>query len=150
MDGEQRDLLTRRLRAAIELQPVIERLRSLLLAIGGVELVAPNGIDSDLDTLISSGSTMEGLVECKIMERSSCHQNVARLWAERKCGLTAIGTGYALSEDGLWRQHSWGVCGSGIVETTKPRTRYFGIVLKGGVADSFARLNLADLTQEHY
>ncbi len=42
------------------------------------------------------------------MEPSRCHRNVARLWTEKKKGsrLVGIGTGYALSDDGLWRRHS--------------------------------------------
>jgi hypothetical protein len=77
------------------------------------------------------------------MERSACHENVAQLWVTKSSGLTAIGTGYALSEDGLWRQHSWGVRRDGIVETTKVRVKYFGISVQGRDAEAFAAANLA-------
>jgi hypothetical protein len=50
---------------------------------------------------------MPGAVVCEVMEDSRCHENVARLWTDKRWGLVAIGTGYALSEDGLWRRHSW-------------------------------------------
>lgn len=141
MTVHQVDLLARRLRAAIELQPEIGALRTLLVGIGGVELVAPSQIDPDIPALISSGFAMEGLLECEPMERSACHVNVTRLWEAKKSDLLGIGTGYALSEDGLWRQHSWGIRRYGILETTKPRLRYFGIALQGRNADSFAELN---------
>lgn len=35
-----------------------------------------------------------------------CHRNVAALW--RSGHAASIGTGYALSDDELWREHSWG------------------------------------------
>jgi|SRR5665213_1339855 len=141
MTAQQRDPLARRLRAAIELQPEIGALRTLLLGIGGVEFVASSQIDPDIGALISSGFAMEDLVECEPMERSACHANVARLWVADKSDLLGIGTGYALSDDGLWRQHSWGMRRNGILETTKPRVRYFGIALQGRDADAFAALN---------
>ncbi|HEX7958941.1 MAG TPA: hypothetical protein VF493_03430, partial [Terriglobales bacterium] len=56
-------------------------------------------------------------------------------------GIVAIATGYALSEYGLWRQHSWGILRDGVLETTKTRLKYFGIVLQGGEADFFASSN---------
>lgn len=144
MTKEQRNLLARRLRAATNLQPEIKSLRLLLLGLGGVELVAPNGFDSDIGNLIASGSAMAGSVKCEIMERSACHKNVARLWQLKKTGLIGIGTGYALSDDDLWRQHSWGIQKGGILETTQKRAKYFGITLQGRIAGLFAALNSSD------
>lgn len=58
---------------------------------------------------------------------SACHENAALGAAES--GLR-IGTGWALSDDGLWRAHSWNVRDDGVVvETTVARTGYVGIVL---------------------
>ena len=141
MTEYQQNLLARRLRASIELQPEIGALRTLLLGMGGVEFVAPSFIDHEISALISSGFTMDSLVECEPMESSACHTNLARLWIAEESGLIGIGTGYALSNDGLWRQHSWGIRRNGILETTKPRVKYFGIALQGRDADSFAKLN---------
>jgi hypothetical protein len=137
----QRNLLARRLRASIARQPEIGALRSLLLGIGGVEFVAPSFIDHEISALISSGFTMDSLVECESMEPNACHSNTARLWIANESGLVGIGTGYALSDDGLWRQHSWGIRRNGILETTKRRVKYFGIALQGRDAESFAKLN---------
>ena len=43
-----------------------------------------------------------------------------------------MATGYALSEDGLWRSHSWGLTQARnravIIETTVSRERYFGVM----------------------
>jgi len=39
-------------------------------------------------------------------------------------------TGYALSEDGVWRNHSWLLLNNTkVVETTESRIKYFGVVL---------------------
>ena len=63
---------------------------------------------------------------------SNCHGNSAYLW-EKKPKTRKIATGYALSDDGMWRQHSWVVelinGETIIVETTEPRVLYFGFVL---------------------
>lgn len=141
MDTAQRKLLRSRLRVAITAQPEIGHVRALLLNIGGIELVAPPWADHDAPMLIHAGFLMSWPVRLRKMERSACHQNVARLWGRDRGGLTAIGTGYALSEGGLWRQHSWGIERRGIVETTQIRKMYFGLMLEGTDADLFALAN---------
>jgi hypothetical protein len=142
MTKEQRDLLSRRLRAAIKHQPEIKLLRALLLELGGVELVAPSGFDRDVPFLINTGFATVGPVKCKIMESSACHKNAAQLWLAKQRRLIGIGTGYALSKDGLWRQHSWGIRRNGILETTVGRVKYFGRALEGREADLFAAFNI--------
>jgi len=141
MRENQRSLLHRRLREALAEQPEIRGLRALLLEIGSIELVAPPWRDCNVPVLIHAGFVMEGRVVLRIMEHSACHRNLSRLWARKRNGLVGIGTGYALSGDGLWRQHSWGVGRRGIVETTQVRMRYFGYLLQGRDADSFAAAN---------
>ncbi len=130
MTDEQRELLTRRLREATEQQPEIQKFRTLLLEIGGIELVAPPTFDPDVPILVEHGSVMDGSLVCHILDDSVCHENVAELWLEKQEGLTGIGTGYALSADGLWRQHSWGVRRGELVETTSERIKYFGRLLE--------------------
>lgn len=60
----------------------------------------------------------------------SCHENAARLW-KKNPDSTVIVTGYALSKDGSWRQHSWvkDSTDDRIYETTNPRVAYFGFDL---------------------
>jgi hypothetical protein len=87
---------------------------------------------------------MAGPLQIKIMSKSRCHENVARVWTRKRHGVLGIGTGYALSDDGLWRQHSWGVRREGVLETTVPRTKYFGLLLQEEEADGFADANLAE------
>jgi hypothetical protein len=143
MTKEQRRLLDRRFRKAAEQQPDLEVLRGLLLGLGGIHLVAPPGPDADLPLLIDAGFVMAGPVVLKTMKKSECHTNVAEIWAEKQHGLVGIGTGYSLSNDGLWRQHSWGLRREGILETAASRVKYFGVLLQHEDADSFAMANLA-------
>ena len=142
MLDKQRRLLRRRLREAIEQQPEIDALRRLLLGTGGIELVAPPKPDPDVPLLIGAGFVMAGPVQCEAMGQSACHENVSRVWKAKRQDLTGIGTGYALSGDGFWRQHSWVVRREGILETTRERAMYFGILLQGPDADSFADHNI--------
>jgi hypothetical protein len=66
----------------------------------------------------------------RLGEPSACHPNAAMMFV-RSRRRVRIASGYALSADGLWRQHSWGVDveDGRIIETTERRLRYYGIVL---------------------
>jgi hypothetical protein len=141
MTPEQKKFLQGRLRKAASDQPDLRRLKSLLLRLGGDFLVAPPKLDPDVPTLLISGFLMSGPVTTKSMKASMCHQNVASIWKTRRFGIVGVATGYALSGDGLWRQHSWGILRSGVLETTEERIRYFGILHQGAGADHFAECN---------
>jgi hypothetical protein len=144
MHAEPENFLTQQLREAVANQPELEQLNALVLSFGGEFLVAPRKPDNDITTLLAQGFSTFGPIKLHVMDRSSCHQNIAALWRNREHGIVAIATGYALSEDGLWRQHSWGILRDGLLETTKQRSRYFGIVLQGEAADDFAAANPPD------
>ena len=58
-------------------------------------------------------------------EQGACHANVDRLRENNEIENDFIG--YALSEDGLWRYHSWGTLKEKIVETTERRLVYIGL-----------------------
>lgn len=137
----QKQLLARRFRAATAEQPEIQILRRLLLRIAGVQLVAPPRLDPDVPLLIARGFVMSRGVKCRIMGASLCHSNVAKLWTAKRREIVGIGTGYALSADGLWRQHPWGIRREGILETTQERVKYFGILLQQDDASLFAESN---------
>ena len=141
MDAERKDFLTNRLREAIAKQPELQHLSALLFVLGGDFLVAPRKPDADVPALLERGFLTFGPVRRHLMNRSSCHQNIAAVWRKREQGIVAIATGYALSEDGLWRQHSWGILRDALLETTEERSKYFGIVLQGEGADDFAAAN---------
>ncbi|MEU7909030.1 hypothetical protein [Actinoplanes sp. NPDC049118] len=95
--------------------------------------------------MLASASTFVARVRLADGDVGECHGNVAALWIDG--ALASIGTGYALSEDQLWRQHSWGVDTDGaLVETTEERRAYVGIVLSERTASiQFAGSN----AQEH-
>jgi hypothetical protein len=141
VDSQQLKFLRRRLRQASLEQPDLKRLKLLLLRLGGIFIVAPPKPDADIPALLDSGFVMTGTAKLKRGKASMCHQNVAASWNARKFGMIGIATGYALSEDGLWRQHSWGLLRDGILETTERRVKYFGILLQGDRADHFANSN---------
>lgn len=112
------------------------QLRDKLLAVGGEEACLPL-TDVDYDAIMKNGSVMQYRVMTKKGERNKCHMNAAYFWYTNQNAIR-ICTGYALSEDGVWRQHSWLLhlyIGSGgrtkahIVETTEKRLVYFGILL---------------------
>src|ERR1700683_1816072 len=140
---ERRSLLDRRFREAACKQPGLKVLRGLLLGIGGIHLVAPPWPDEGVPLLIEDGFVMAGPVVRRAMKECGCHTNIAEVWANGRHQLVGIGTGYSLRDDGLWRQHSWGVRRGGLLETTASRAKYFGILLQHWAADSFATANLA-------
>jgi hypothetical protein len=74
---------------------------------------------------------------------NGCHANVARLWIDGS--VEGIGTGYALSDDDLWRQHSWGIdFDHTVVETTSSRVTYVGVVLGERSSLEYAMGNAPD------
>jgi len=142
LNEKRADSLWQRIRQAAGVDPAIMEMRQRLLALGGIELVAPPNGDPDLQALLRNGALITGPARLRKMTRVWCHTNVAKLWNRVPRSLHYIGTGYALSDDGLWRQHSWGVKKDGtIVETTVLRSLYFGLLLEGSEAELFALAN---------
>ena len=117
-------------------------LRDALLRFGGNEVVLP-GFEQDLNLIMDRGELRYGDgAELRVGNPSSCHQNSALLFEDDPENLR-IGTGYALSDDGAWRQHSWVFKrDGGIIETTVPRVAYFGVQLNQGASEGFAYENL--------
>jgi hypothetical protein len=111
------------------------QLTTCILAYGGRAVVPPLALESDITELLA-GTCVERSVRLRKGRPNQCHQTTAAAWDEGK--LDAIVTGYALSEDGLWRQHSWGLARGVVIEPTEKRTAYFGIELRGSRADEFA------------
>jgi hypothetical protein len=120
------------LRAMPELKP----LQNKLLSLGGdwVSLQP----EPDRDKLLKEGKVMEGNVQLMKREVSRCHANCAALWNTYP-DVFKIATGWALSDDGIWRQHTWLLRTSDktIIETTESRTKYFGIILNDAEANNF-------------
>jgi hypothetical protein len=66
-------------------------------------------------------------VKMKLGEACRCHSNCLTAWVKNP-GLSFV-TGFGLTDDdGMWRAHSWLTTDKGqIVETTVPRSMYFGV-----------------------
>lgn len=116
-------------------------LRQKLLDFAGEAVCLPV-YEEDLDNILNYGQFWVGN-NVKLMrgEPSQCHANSANLWEQNK-DATRICTGYALSPDGMWRQHSWLVWhkarSNQIVETTVKRVAYYGFVMPYDMCQQFA------------
>jgi hypothetical protein len=125
--------------------PALDHLKNLkyrILACGGWAITLPT-IEEDLEALLDRGFLKLGQrITHKRGHPSRCHENVARLW-DGNPHLTSILTGYALSNDGIWRQHSWLVFSDTghVIETTEKRIAYFGFVLTLEEARDFSYAN---------
>lgn len=120
-------------------------LEQQLLTLGGTRMIYR--YEPDLKLLLERGETFSGPVELISGESRQCHANVARIWNEQR-EIVSIVTGYALSEDGLWRQHSWLIQGKltvgpyRLIETTTSRIMYFGVLLTQTEAEVFYQTNM--------
>lgn len=107
-----------------------ESLCEILLTYGGEVVVPHLRPNRLLSQIIQQGSVVpeEQQIEYIPGEDNNCHRNADAL--VQKGLATSFGHGYALSDDGLWREHSWAWGPKGhLIETTEPRDRYFGIRL---------------------
>lgn len=121
------------------LYPELKPLQKRLLDIGG-DWVALQPED-DLKRLLDRGQLFTGQVIFLRMGQSQCHSNCATIW-DRNQGLGyKIATGWVLSKDGIWRQHTWLLRGKSIIETTEPREKYYGFVLSDEEANNFWLMN---------
>lgn len=109
---------------------IIQKLKTF----GGYEACMPNYEEDALKILNRGQLWLGDKYQIKQGRPSKCHANTCDLWLANKDTLTiAIATGYALSKDGIWRQHSWLVLKNPrsvkIIETTTKRIAYFGFVM---------------------
>ncbi|GHO48634.1 hypothetical protein KSX_67970 [Ktedonospora formicarum] len=118
-------------------------LEQQLLLLGGKRMVYR--YEPDIEALLERGKAFHGPRELIPGEARECHSNVAWHWEKQK-EKRSIVTGYALSMDGLWRQHSWLVqkqqeCERfSLLETTMERLQYFGFLLTDQEAEHFHKL----------
>ena len=105
-------------------------------------LVVPPSFPEEHARELQERGTFTTSIGVPIEGRSSqCHANAAQLWLDKR--VCAIATGYAMSDDGLWRQHSWGLDEGGrVVETTEERIAYFGFEMNEDESRDFVDLNL--------
>jgi hypothetical protein len=111
-------------------------LRDLLISFGGEEACFVYA-DSDTGLLLERGQLWYGDRIKKMRgEPSRCRESSIRFWyLNRKVdngnGIR-FASGYALSEDGMWRQHSWCIQvdpkGNKVLEVSEKRKLYFGVL----------------------
>ena len=125
-------------------------LHNILLEIGGSETCFP-AYEEDMAAILDRGRYYPGRSKMMRGRPNKCHANTCELWENnRKQFQVAITTGYALSPDGIWRQHSWLVhryrtksqLRTRIVETTVKRTAYYGFEMTDREAEIFCAQNI--------
>jgi hypothetical protein len=122
----------------------MNHLKTRLLTLGGWG-VCFIGFEEHLVALLRRGVVYSGLSRMMPGEPSRCHANAAACYIANR-DRCSIATGYALSSDGIWRQHSWIVQpGMGrrqrVFETTTKRVRYYGVTLTADEAEAFVNEN---------
>lgn len=115
-------------------------LRKACLNFGGEEVCLPY-MDEDKEKIIIRGQIWYGdKITMMKGEDSQCHYNSALLWEVNKDKFR-IATGYALSDDGMWRQHTWCIWlkprQNRIIETTVKRELYYGFVMTEKECEEF-------------
>jgi hypothetical protein len=109
-------------------QEKLLNLRSILLSFGGEDLVILDEGESEIDEILASSQVFETTYKRVRGTMCHCHENVI-VQKEKYPHKYRIATGYALSSDGLWRQHSWLVDKKNrTYETTMPRLLYYGFI----------------------
>jgi hypothetical protein len=121
--------------------PALEPIKKKLLDIGGWAVCLPYVEEDSLRIL--SGQRFSGRSQLFLGQPSQCHSNSADLWSENRDKLK-ICTGYALSKDGVWRQHSWcyDIENKIVIETTVKRIQYFGFFLTESESGDFYWSNI--------
>ena len=100
-------------------------------------MMPPAGDDPLTDFLVDFGIVFSGPVLVKIAANIPPAIALSRVWRRRMHGIVGFGVGYALADDGLWREHSFGVLREGVLETNGRKEKYFGLLLLGEAADGF-------------
>jgi len=133
-DPEWSKFLRSQTRTVLKERPELKALHKKLLSMGGDFVVLIN--EPDLEDILARGLLFNNCqVKLRQMQLSHCHSNVAYLWDKNR--KVKIVTGWALSDDGLWRQHSWALKNKTIIETTEVRLKYFGFTLTDAEAEQF-------------
>jgi len=133
-----------------------KELSARLRAIGG-KRAGVDMDDPDLEAILKKGREFgrtKAVIRGEGNRPNRCHQNTSQMYWRTKAGgwdgpAYLPATGYALGDDGIWRQHSWLVDERGDpVDTTFRWDAYFGVVFKGGAADRWAKKNLREALKE--
>jgi len=108
----------------------LDELKKRLLDIAGFAVVLP-AIEDDLENIMKKSKLWRGYNSISMKgEACHCHTNVCHLYMANR-QRTRICTGYAMSRDQAWRQHSWCVdlASDRPIETTEKRVLYYGFMM---------------------
>lgn len=125
---------------------MLKALEERLLSFGGNNVMF-EVLDGDTPRILERGQFWyNDKVSWMPHRASQCHKNSCDLWVANK-DHTTIATGYALSNDGLWRCHSWVIKfnakSARVVETTPcKRSAYFGYAMMPDECERFDAANL--------
>lgn len=116
-------------------KPILKKLSAKILEYGGTIVAFQPDVYDRL--LLQRGRYFHGAATMRRGKPCQCHANTAAMWKKNPDRVSIV-TGYALSDDGVWRCHTWGLSKSGTVyETTVARDGYFGVVLTPQEAKRF-------------
>jgi hypothetical protein len=107
-------------------------LRALLLSFGGHEVCLPE-TDNKAENILGRGQFWYGDRLYKTSGKTNqSPSNSANFWYKNQ-NKAVVCTGYALDENGIWKQHTWCVeprtLRSRIIETTQKKVAYFGFAM---------------------
>jgi hypothetical protein len=124
---------------------IAERVAAKLLELGGDSVVGVpqgmcEGLSPDRYRLFEQARRMRRGRPCR------CHFNSARIWATDPSRYRIV-TGFGLSDDGIWRRHSWVVTTDVLYETTVKRVLYYGVELN---EEEAVKLFLVTDREENY
>jgi hypothetical protein len=132
-----------------ELTPNMEAIRDKLLDFAGQEVCILHGDDRDTENILHCGQFWFGKLsemttDDRFRMRNQCHANSIKLYQEYKDKRDIhFCTGFALSDDGMWREHSWCISrDSGesiVIETTEPRILYYGYVIPEKLVEDWTK-----------
>ena len=125
-----------------------QKLRDTLLGVAGTSVCFARGLPEDIEKILERG-VFFGKTHKRMPGRANqCHWNSALCWEANK-DKARIATGFALSPDGMWREHTWVAVerrpganpANGKawwnVETTTNRLRCFGYILTPEECEAF-------------
>ena len=126
----------------------VELLKQILLDIGGKEARVEDD-EPDCYQLLTRGTLFNKPQDILYNgEMCQCHKNSVFLWEKNKREERLV-TGYALSNIGVWHQHSWILYEDNIIETTLPREKYYGYILNEMESENFLlNYKLDELTRK--
>lgn len=134
---KQQEALELRSRCLGQALPAWATLEKKLLEIAGLAVVAPLPFQIEsvwpawtwtTEMLSQHGMLVEyKRILRRRLARNECHNN-ARMLHQRDPTNILYATGYGLSDDGLWRNHSWCMRDDVLIETTISRMMYFGML----------------------